>query len=53
MELLKKLFKDEDRAIGLCSFRKQEEEPVRVFIPEFNPSKTIYGANYGNNFFLL
>lgn len=53
MELLKKLFKDEDRVIGLCSFRKEEIERQRVFVPTFNPSKSIYNVNYKKNFFLM
>ncbi len=51
MEFLKNLFKDEDRVIGLCGFKKEEE--VRVYIPRFDPSKNIYNLNCEKNFFLL
>lgn len=53
MEFLKKLFKDEDKIIGLCAFKQEDEEPLRVFVPKFYPSKAIYSANYQKNFFLL
>ncbi len=53
MELLKKLFKDEDKVIGLCSIRKEYEEPIRVFIPKFTPTKTFSSTSYNKNFFLL
>ncbi len=53
MELLKKLFKDEDRIIGLCGFKKAEQEQLRVFIPKFDATKSIYNVNYQKNFFLM
>lgn len=53
MELLKKLFKDEDRVIGLCSFKKEEDVQLKAFVPKFNPSKPIYNFNYQKNFFLM
>lgn len=52
MELLKKLFKDEERAIGLSSFRKADEK-VYDFRPNFSVDKQIYRTNYEKNFFLL
>lgn len=52
MELLKFLFKeDEKQLVGLCGFKKEFD--LDVFIPKFNPNKTIYSENYQNNFFLL
>ncbi len=53
MELFKKLFKDEDKIIGLCGFKKENEEQLSVFVPKFNPSKPIYNVNYQKNFFLM
>ena len=52
MELLKKLFKDEDRVIGLSSFRKADEKHYD-FRPNFSVDKQIYRTNYEKNFFLL
>ncbi len=51
MEFLKKLFKDEDKVVGLCSFRKKEQK-VYSFIPEFSATKLIYSTNTKNNFLL-
>ncbi|MBQ8168047.1 hypothetical protein IJZ97_01360 [bacterium] len=51
MEFIKKLFKDDDKIIGLCGFKKEEE--LRVYIPKLDPSKMIYSTNYNKNFFLL
>lgn len=51
MELFKKFFKDEDRIIGLCGFKKVKQ--AEVFIPKFDATKSIYTPNYKNNFFLL
>ncbi len=53
MEFIKKLFCDEDRVIGLCGFKKNDEQNLRVFVPKFNPSKSIYNFNYQKNFFLM
>lgn len=52
MELLKKLFKDEEKVIGLCAFQKQEEKTYD-FKSNFSVQKTIYRTNYDKNFFLL
>ena len=43
MEFLKNLFKDEERIIGLCGFKKEEE--VRIYIPKLDPSRMIYNTN--------
>lgn len=51
MEFIKKLFKDEEKIIGLCAFKKEESK--RTYIPEFNPSKYIYNTNYPKNFFMM
>ena len=51
MELLKNLFKDEDKVIGLCGFRKEDD--LGVFIPKFEPNEQIFSTKYEKNFFLL
>lgn len=51
MDFIKKLFKDEEKIIGLCGFKKEEE--LSVFIPKFTANKQIYNTNYNKNFFLL
>lgn len=53
MELLKKLFKDDEKVIGLCAFKKQ---PIKVysFEPKFNATaQPYYTTNTKNNLFLL
>ena len=51
MEFLKSLFKDDEKAIGLCSFQKKEQK-VYTFTPEFGAVKLIYSTNTKNNFLL-
>lgn len=51
MEFIKNLFKDDDKIIGLCALKKEEKR--RIYIPEFNPGRSIYNTNYPRNFFLL
>ncbi len=53
MDFIKKLFKDEDRIIGLCGFKKEDEDQLGVFIPKFSPANPTYNLNYEKNFFLL
>ncbi len=53
MDFIKKLFKDEDRIIGLSGFKNGELEDLTVFIPKFNPAKPIYNYKNQKNFFLL
>ncbi len=53
MELLKKLFKDDEKVIGLCAFKKQPQK-VYSYEPKFNAAiKLCYCTNTKNNFFLL
>ncbi|MBS6603401.1 MAG: hypothetical protein KH301_06560 [Brachyspira sp.] len=52
MELLKKLFKEEEKVIGLCAFKKQPQK-VYSYDPKFNATKLYYSTNTKNNFFLL
>ncbi len=53
MELLKKLFRDDDKIVGLCAFRKKTEEKIYSFEPQFKATRLIYTTNTKNNFFLL
>ncbi len=52
MELLKKLFKDDEKVIGLCAFKKQPQK-VYSYEPKFKATKLCYCTNTKNNFFLL
>ena len=51
MEFLKKLFKDDDKVIGLCSFRKKTPK-IYSFTTDFSAAKLIYNTNTKNNFLL-
>lgn len=51
MEFLKKLFKDDDKVIGLCSFKKKTPK-IYSFTPQFNTTKLFYSTNTKNNFLL-
>ena len=53
MDLLKKLFRDDDKIVGLCAFRKKTEEKIYSFEPQFKATRLIYTTNTKNNFFLL
>lgn len=52
MELLKKFFKEEEKVIGLCAFKKQPQKTYS-FEAKFNATKLSYCTNTKNNFFLL
>lgn len=52
MELLKKFFKDDEKVIGLSSFRKKPQKTYS-FEAKFNSNKLYYCTNTKNNFFLL
>ena len=51
MEFIKNLFKEEDKAIGLCSF-KQKEQKIYTFTPKYSTVTLIYSTNTKNNFLL-
>ncbi len=51
MELLKRLFRDDDKVIGLCAFKKKEKKQLS-FTPQFSATKLVYGTKYTNNFFV-
>lgn len=52
MELFKKFFKDDEKIVGLCAFKKKPEKTYS-FEPQFKATKLIYCTNTKNNFFLL
>lgn len=51
MEFLKKLFKEEEKIIGLCGFRKKEQKTF-YFTPQFSAINLVYSTNTKNNFLL-
>lgn len=51
MEFIKNLFKDEDKAIGICSFKKNEQK-IYTFTPQYSAIELIYSTNTKNNFLL-
>ena len=52
MEFLKNLFKDDEKIVGLCGFKKKETTKIYSFAPQFNATKLIYSTNTKNNFLL-
>lgn len=51
MELLKRFFKDDDKVIGLCAFKKKETKKIS-FTPQFTATRLVYGTKYDKNFFV-
>lgn len=51
MEFIKSLFKDDEKAVGLCSFKKKEQKTYS-FTPQFSAINLIYSTNTKNNFLL-
>lgn len=51
MDFIKKLFKEDDRATGLCQFRRQTVKTYS-FKPELNTVELFYSTNTKNNFLL-
>ncbi len=51
MEFIKKLFKDDDKVIGLCSFKKKAQKNY-AFTPQFSNATLFYSTNTKNNFLL-
>lgn len=51
MEFIKKLFKEDDKVIGLCSFRKKTPK-IHTYTTEFSSVKLFYATNTKNNFLL-
>ena len=51
MEFLKNLFKDDEKVIGLCSFKKKHQK-VYSFAPQLKNTTLFYSTNTKNNFLL-
>lgn len=51
MNFLKNLFKDDEKVVGLCSFRKKTDK-LYSFSPQFSAIKLVYKTNTKNNFLL-
>jgi len=51
MEFIKFFFKDDEKVVGLCSFRKKNAKSY-TFAPTFNTVNLVYGTNTKNNFLL-
>lgn len=51
MEFIKSLFKDDEKVIGLCSFKKKTTK-VYSFTPNTNTVDLFYSTNIKNNFLL-
>ncbi len=51
MDFIKKLFNDDDKVIGLCSFKKKPLV-IHSFNTEFGSDEILFGTNIRNNFLL-
>ena len=51
MEFIKKLFNDDDKVIGLCSFKKKTQK-IYSFTPSQYNAKLVFNTNTKNNFLL-
>jgi hypothetical protein len=51
MEFIKNFFKDDEKAVGLCSITKKEQKTYS-FTPEYSVIDLIYSTNTKNNFLL-
>lgn len=51
MEFIKNLFKEDEKIIGLCGFKKQAQK-IYSFSPKINTAELFYGTNTKNNFLL-
>ena len=51
MELLKRLFKEDEKVIGLCALKKREGKQLS-FTPQFSAPRLVYGTKYEKNFFI-
>lgn len=52
MEFLKKFFKDDEKVIGLCAFKKNNRQKP-LYNYAFSVEKPVFYTNTKNNFFLL
>ncbi len=56
MDFFKNFFNDDEQVVGLCPFKKQQENNFRIrfeFEPKFKPAHFVYDTNTAKNFFLL
>ena len=53
MGMLKKIFKDDEKIIGLSGFKKEYEKHFYSFEPKFNAVKLVYSTNTNKNLFIL
>ncbi len=54
MEFFKNFFNDDKQVIGLCAFKKQQEDICSFkFEPKIKATKFIYETNTSKNFFVL
>lgn len=51
MEFIKSLFKEDEKIIGLCGFKKKTPK-IYSFSPKINTIELFYGTNTKNNFLL-
>jgi len=52
MEFLKKILKEDDeKVVGLCSFKKKPQR-TRTVIPDFSAKNLVFSTNTKNNFLL-
>ncbi len=51
MEFLKNLFKDDEKIVGLCSFRKKKQQ-IYTFNAQLSNINLVYKTNTKNNFLL-
>lgn len=51
MDFIKKLFNDDDKVVGLCSFRKKTQK-IYSFTPEYSTGEILFYTNTRNNFLL-
>lgn len=51
MEFFKKLFNDDEKIVGLCSFKKDAPKTYD-FTKSYNAIKLVYGTNTKINFLL-
>lgn len=54
MEFFKNFFNDDKQVVGLCAFKKREQENFSFkFEPKINPKSFLYQTNTSKNFFVL
>lgn len=51
MDFIKNLFKEDEKIIGLCGFKKKTPK-IYSFTPQINTVELFYSTNTKNNFLL-